>query len=509
MLIRNLVYPVISIGWLIFVGCSDQKSSEYPEPQPIEISGYSTPETVDNPFERFLEKEVRKHDLPLVNNLEQDYTDDERDGVHTLRLISDEQAKSWFEFDIGGGYFPDTNVIGLRMSRDEAQMNDDYGDTISHELWHGVCDDFGEESIFNNQGYSGPTREEFEEYCLERVSGEEFDEVREMIERKKNVTKLKIYGPSWQSSYSYSLGNQLYRLSRDIIHHRAEREVLRYFLYEYLTDDDREYIDSIFMMIDEKGLFFIEEYDDCNRIASGLLDSETPPDESLLAETTERYQGLIDDVTRLDNMVDVIDDMSRLVGDIEYTKEIIDIFKNVTEPEWIESYRKKIDRLEKSILEYEDSLMMKIDKTRDDQEMSKKYMIEILEDKIYKNTQHLDMILGEPDEIMARIIESLYSLYYGKPTMSCFPMNEQDYEFLGRFRLNGKQVLRKGIERSMVRDEMVRDGYSPQEARDMLEHATSFEYNGKKYSWPDADFTIKGKIPLLGYGDTRGNVLRN
>ena len=112
-------------------------------------------------------------------------------------------------------------------------------------------------------------------------------------------------------------------------------------------------------------------------------------------------------------------------------------------------------------------------------------------------------ILNNPDEIMARVVDSLYSLYFGPVTQSNFQLNEDDLDFLEKFKFvkDNKEILlfRKGIEKYKIGLQMLEEGYDPIEIREKLEYATAFKFKGIEYNWPESEFKIKGKIPNFEY----------
>ena len=115
------------------------------------------------------------------------------------------------------------------------------------------------------------------------------------------------------------------------------------------------------------------------------------------------------------------------------------------------------------------------------------------------NTTKISYILGNPNEFMARMVDSLYSLHFGDYEEDRFPLNERDLEFLGRFSSNGGKLFRKGIEKYTVGMEMRADGHSPEQIKSDLEYATKSQYRGKKLSWPEADFRFRGELPVHSF----------
>ena len=46
---------------------------------------------------------------------------------------------------------------------------------------------------------------------------------------------------------------------------------------------------------------------------------------------------------------------------------------------------------------------------------------------------------------------------------------------------------------------MIEDGISPEKIKSALEYATEFEYNGVRFSWPEADFRFRGELPVHSF----------
>lgn len=67
----------------------------------------------------------------------------------------------------------------------------------------------------------------------------------------------------------------------------------------------------------------------------------------------------------------------------------------------------------------------------------------------------------DANEVMARIVDSLYSLYFGPVDFNLLPLGEADLAFLERFTYRGAPIFRKGIEKYRLGLELIRGGMAP------------------------------------------------
>jgi hypothetical protein len=121
---------------------------------------------------------------------------------------------------------------------------------------------------------------------------------------------------------------------------------------------------------------------------------------------------------------------------------------------------------------------------------------DIEESMIYNMDIQLDMF-GRSTEIFARLFNSLYDQDFDPKAIDSIQANEEDLRFFESLRSgDGKPLLRKGIEKRRFGQKMLSGGRSPEEIRHALEYATGLTYDGVEYSWPSAEFRIKGELPI-------------
>ncbi|MDP2655202.1 MAG: hypothetical protein Q8P17_01435 [bacterium] len=108
------------------------------------------------------------------------------------------------------------------------------------------------------------------------------------------------------------------------------------------------------------------------------------------------------------------------------------------------------------------------------------------------NISSLSEILGDTNEVVGRVVASLYNLHFDDATDAAFPLTEEDLVFLERFTFQGKPLFKKGIARYRVAGKLVSQGLDPRE----IEYATQYVFEGVEYNWPEAAINIQGVIPM-------------
>ncbi|MBN2052039.1 hypothetical protein JW756_00890 [Candidatus Woesearchaeota archaeon] len=94
-------------------------------------------------------------------------------------------------------------------------------------------------------------------------------------------------------------------------------------------------------------------------------------------------------------------------------------------------------------------------------------------------------------EIIARDIDSLMSTYLGPTTTNMWRLDWERIAFYTRFKLNGKQVFGKAIEKYDLARQLEKKGMPWQNIQEKLQYATSYTEDGCGYSWPENDFRFK------------------
>jgi len=103
----------------------------------------------------------------------------------------------------------------------------------------------------------------------------------------------------------------------------------------------------------------------------------------------------------------------------------------------------------------------------------------------------------DPNEFLARLYESMYTLYFGKVTFSHLTLSDDDLLFFTWFKHGNKPMFSKGIEKYRLAKEMISDGMDKETVKKELEYAKSYSYAGKNYFWPESKIKIKGELKVV------------
>ena len=102
--------------------------------------------------------------------------------------------------------------------------------------------------------------------------------------------------------------------------------------------------------------------------------------------------------------------------------------------------------------------------------------------------------LHRGEEVMGRMVDSLYSLYFGPYDYKYFPLTREDIAFLAKYTYQGEPLFRKGIERYRIGMQMHEMGIAPSIIQHKLEFAEKFKYRGQKYHWPKLEKDFRPQI---------------
>jgi hypothetical protein len=429
---------------------------------------------------KMVEREVRKHDSWVEGHVERDYTDgDERDGFVRLMFESEERRNEaeelgflWHE----GSYNASTRELGVTL--EDGELTERKLDSVDHELWHTV---FGNESasdsILASEDYGGPSLEEINRYANDKVNGDNFAGLRDLVQ--SGIESERITG----RINTIEAYDELVRRSEDLQDFANQRIEIRERLFEKRHFEDGE-IEGV--------LDKIEELDSAQEAYWGYRDEiQRKWENGEVTRITDFREVSLTELIALREKCDSINERLEELARQAYSAAVVYDESTV---ELINGTGERRDKEEPSVFEglslgravfamphVGESIL---DMTKGNKEMVADY-----------NESRMRQILS-PNEIMARAIDSLHSVYFGPVTQSKFQLGEGDLEFLGRFTYNGKQMFRKGIEKYRVGMEMLGDGLDPAEIKDRLEYATRFKWNGRSYRWPEADFRVMGNIPF-------------
>ncbi|MFC1767288.1 hypothetical protein ACFLZ2_01890 [Candidatus Margulisiibacteriota bacterium] len=105
-------------------------------------------------------------------------------------------------------------------------------------------------------------------------------------------------------------------------------------------------------------------------------------------------------------------------------------------------------------------------------------------------------------EVLAREVEALVSVYLGPDREGYYKLNERELLMFEKMEYKGKPMFKKAVEKYRLGMQMMEDGIGWGKVQDELQYATSYMYNGKQYSWPETKSNLQVQAPLLPSLDT-------
>ncbi len=450
-------------------------------------------------FVSMLERELGKHDVWVRFDVEADYSAPPRAHVK-LRRIAESRMKAFEKMGVLGydaAYHPasDELLIPYRLDRDTA-------DSISHELWHALYDAEGKLGILRRREFSGPSIAEIEKFAKKKIAGKEFQKVLDEITTRRKIENLKIsLGILLQQTKS--LKESLDNLT-EIQRYRTKAKELD----SYINPATRESIENDLAKMASASSLYNPLISDILRFILEVKkkSSQTTKEPSRMVASLEAKASAL--TKRIDAAKGFIEESKRL------RLAVMNAYSQAAEKRFLENDRKRaaailsekdpkarvglqdLRDLERSLYKAE-----KIGRDLDIHAISLTSALNKFASlptliTSSSNVLKLDEVFGDANEIMARIVNSAYSLYYGKVKQNHFPLSETDLQFLERFRWKQEPLFRKAVEKYRVGLSMIARGVPWMKVKSRLEYATSLAYLGKRYSWPATTFTIKGDIPF-------------
>lgn len=449
-----------------------------------------------------IEQEIRKQDSWVEGYVQEDYTLTNRTSHVQLRIFPKEKQGMFKEIGsllFSGAFGRATDELLLPEPLTEKQEKEVL-DSVDHELFHGVFDPEGKKGLIHSPNYQGPSLEEITRFVERKTSEPEFLKLRERLSVAEEMENMRLIAHTFKSAVENQGMKAISAYTNTVAYIEGQKT-----LDKHLTERERKELESRqraafeeFQKYKDAAQTAFKGYEEIHRLLEGKND------EISLAEA-KTIRGKIAELgkpfgkdTKLSDKVDEFQ---------KYAREIYRRAEDKVHQEAVEAARKtgntELIRFLEESRENANALNGMYDaleRTSQIGGIMSGNLEGILRTVVSAdNVYHINQILGNPDEVMARVVDSLYSLHYGEVEQNRFPLSKEDREFLGRFKINvnGKpvQMYRKGLEKYEVGEQMIADGLTPQQAKEALEYSTGVTYKGKVYSWPESRFTIKGKIP--------------
>jgi ribosomal protein L9 len=447
-------------------------------------------------FEQQVEKEIRKQDSWVEREVRQDYTANEKQGRVQLKKYPQryiELSKKHGHIEFSAAYSDKLDTLFLLGSTNAAEIARTVK-AITHESWHALYDSEGKKGLIHSTNYLGPSLEEIASFCSKKTGGREFDELRTNLLVAAEIQDFNIVTIGFISNFGVQMMNAVnkYKDTLSLAEEKRQEKLP-------VSQEEWEEINKKSNALQTNILDFQRDFSQFYASVSSLTNQNSG------ALTLEQIRGAKQKVLSEVGKLQPYESIPKKVKEFrEYALKVFNGAKERDIKAEIAEAEKKGDKEFAKFLR--DFANLDTNASRAavimDSLQSSLVSLGALEKKLVfaDNALKIAQIVGEPNEVMARAVDSLYSLYYGPVVQSNFSLTEQDLQFLGRFRVmqNGKEVqlFRKGIEKYQLGRKMIAGGYNPKKIKEALEYATEFSYKGKRYSWPSSHFKIKGKIPI-------------
>lgn len=454
----------------------------------------------DSELNARLQKELGKMDSWVLEEVQADYRPGASETKRVkFRIVPESRRLENEKLGIAGTaaqYARDTDSLLIHEKWDDEGM-----EALSHELWHAAYDEYERPGIMKSPLFSGPTRDEIKEYCAQFM--------------KRPALASAIHDLS-RNLLSVFLSDAQHTLSRWLARNEKALGIVAAALNRYIE-------------LGELAIFFpnreildkdIASFNKKEAELSVFRDSLRPRFEELEKKSKENALTDEREAALFHREFKEFVKKSEVVGDFMPTA--LDFAKKVYEGVWRAQktyFEDGIKELEKQMLGMKDErlraqtmgtielLKKRLTSSRDQYEKQAEIMrfqtsglgLENFARDLLSvgNTVQYAKALTDPDEVMGRIVESLYILHLGPATLNRFPLEEEDLAFLSKFAFNGVPMFRKGIERYRIALAMKETGKSPEWIRKDLEYAHEYQYNNVHYRWMPTVIMIEGEIPKV------------
>ncbi len=444
-----------------------------------------TPVVKPGTMEALVEREIRKNDFWVERTIERD-PDKKGSKVRLCKYPQEEAEKSGKMGIIGalGYYDKQKNMLLIPEGKDVFEVLDSIDHELSHAAFH---------QIILRGEYSGPSLDEIKEYCTKKTSSPEFETIKKTLQLLDYLTKANL-GIKAVDNYASSGGILDLRIN-DIT---MRMDISKENIANKLTSEEKEKMSAVRKKFSDMLATTSQEYAALReRCRENSKDLTNKIKDDCLDQKIDAFRKICGDIKQLYEKLN-----SGLNEYAEKTYEYIGIADERNNAEMIQNLQNLMKKAETE--KEKKSLQNMIDTAADMNKVTKGMDlmsarldgIEQLGTEIVSaiNTTSISEITGSPTEVLARIIDAMYSIYLGPVTDTKFTPTEDDLKFLERFEYCGNKMFEKGISKYRLARQMANDGIAHEEIKKKLEYATSFEYKGKKFSWPASRFRIKGEF---------------
>ncbi len=465
-----------------------------------------------------IEGEVNKYGKWILGYVKSDYSAAEGPGFAKLRRRPAGEIQKMQETGFlgdHGSYNYDDDTISIPTPANEDEKEEDI-EGVDHEIFHSLLDDKNKKGMIFWKGYQGPSKEEIEEYARAKIAGPEFNFIKREM---RFAGTMQIQAAKKKAAESF----MRYRI-RKITEKQGsfDSNYKNYKQYEkYLARKDVELVEASSARIEESRKKAISDLRLLEKDVTylGARQKQLPRGKEMTEETMELYEKFaLEETEFLDRCINILnqekgyldqlDEANKLLMDMGFRGIAARIDNDIARYSQMKSrdpsnakhydYLISIARKEKETMAYmkqqlDASWALNIDEDALEHLTSLEYYIPAL-----LNISEIEKITQDPQEVFARMGDSLMNVYFGPIGQKLYPITDHDIGFWRRFRYKGQLMFGKQVEKAETGMQMIRDGYTPLQVRQLLEYAEAFTYKERTYSWPAAGFRIRGEIPEAG-----------
>lgn len=456
-------------------------------------------------FEEHVQKELRKQDPIMVQDIQQEYqtgstNKEKRVRINLVPGYQQEQNREMRLNEYHGAYEPFTDKLLLPEPATPHERIETI-DALDHELIHALFDADNKKGFIHSSSYLGPSLETIATFTNKKIMGHAFASVREKIEAKKEFEQLYPVFHKLTSTISQETHNLIRDFKRSAVYMK-DGEMYASHIPQPLRDELSQRKSELEKRIQTYGTgintFLNTLVEDIAKYEVRRTELTKADMQNLQQKITNyladraQHQQLGKDVALFgQNVLRAYDD-----AEDSYLKKIITRLKEENDTKGAETFQRIVEST-RSLREQARSFQGIANSMSASIGNLSQLSVELI---AAQNSEATQAILS-PEETFARVVDSLYSLYYGPVTQNKFPLASEDISFLRTFRYRdgeGREqlIFRKGIERYELGLRRIREeGISPERVKRELEHATFYTYKGNHYRWPESKVTIQGTFP--------------
>lgn len=377
---------------------------------------------------------------------------------------------------------------------------------LVHETWHALYDKKGARNgFFSDPDYTGPTYQQMEAFSKALTSKPEFQELRKNLILAERAIRLMNEVRDYANGLT-RLREKMKSKFNSLLKLRESQKKL----FDSLEESQRKDFAKRFSEADTKVIKFQEDLrsaqDFLNWIKSNIGSGGMPKAETL-DEGVKRLGALNDQKKVYDRF---FGELCILADDHRHAYKALEQKQRNKEETEVQN---KIDRLEaegkteqaqkmRNFLKLLRDSRLDIDINSDSSGEDLGEIFEGLRSITVSaiNGYQIDAILNDPNEVLARCFESIFTPYYGPVQQNRFPVTEEMLDFFSRFKFQGQPMFEGIIARARVGLSMIKDGRSPDDVTNELRGRLEFKFvqsNGIPlyFNFASLPFKIVGTIP--------------